>query len=141
MRRSTKKVALTVAALLFLAPLVFTSSSGAAEAYATQCSAYGKQWQAQTNPAIVKAYVQSPSFLGSDDCDNQTVTQYVDLFGTLYTFSKSGTSQYVYAPNTSGAYGTPGAMMNAKCLAGPANPCSLAISVLDDGAIQQRSAI
>ncbi len=115
--------------------VIFTSSS-------TWCDARATQWLAQTSPNITKAYINSPwGGGGAVRCDWISVTSYVDLNGVVTGYQQSGTTNYVYAPNSSGAYGNPGVQYNGACMAGPANPCSLVGSVHANGTGTTRSVL
>lgn len=127
-------------ALLLGTVIVSGESAGAATTTITAtCDALGYQWLAQTSPNVTKAYVTSP-YGGSDGCTSMSVTQYVDLFGSVTPYQQSGSTTYVYAPNSSGAYGNAALNSNGACLVGPYNPCTLSISVLDDGNNEGKSA-
>lgn len=137
-KRVTAALLLIMSCAILPAPRV----DAATAIITSECDARGYQWLAQTSPNITKAYVNTPwGGGGAVRCDRTEVTSFVTLYGTVTTYQQFGTTNYVYAPNSSGAYGNPGLNSNGACLAGPANPCSLEISVLENGNTASRSAV
>jgi hypothetical protein len=109
----------------------------------TPCDVLLVQYISSTSPAVTKAYAYS-QYSGSVTCEEMWTTQWVEIFGTVYTYDAMDyrfgrTTYYVYSPNASGAYGNPSTRHHLN--ASNCQPCSAQVAAVGPGGGQTRYSV